>query len=106
VNTPTAVLSVRGTTYDLVAAEDQSTEVSVYEGQVGVAPPPVEEGAAHEEVAWPVEVTQAEWEEIILGKLQRLRIGPDGQPEKTASIAVDEVQDEWTRWNMDRDRNQ
>lgn len=103
INTPSAVVSVRGTTYDLLAGDDESTEVSVYEGRVGVAPPPVAEGAAHEEIAWPMEVSEDEWEEIILGKLQRLRVGPDGQPGAPEAFLPDEEQDAWVQWNQARD---
>ena len=103
VRTPVALVSVRGTTYDLLAAADESTEVSVYDGRVGVEPPPIEEGAAHEEISWPVEVTEAEWEEIILGKLQRLRIGPDGRPQDPVAFQPETGRDEWVDWNLERD---
>ena len=103
VRTPSAVISVRGTTYDLKAAADESTEVSVYDGRVGVAPPPIEEGADHEEISWPEEVTEEQWEEIILARLQRIQIGADGKPGEPTAFAPDEEQDAWALWNQARD---
>lgn len=104
VRTPSAVISVRGTTYDLKAAADESTEVSVYDGRVGVAPPPIEEGADHEEFSWPEEVTEEQWEEIILARLQRIRIGADGKPGEPTAFAPDQEQDAWALWNQARDQ--
>lgn len=104
VRTPRAVISIRGTTYDLKSATNESAEVSVYEGRVGVAPPPIAENAGHEEFSWPEEVSEAEWEEIILGKLQRLRIGPDGKPGAPAAFSPEQERDPWAEWNLARDR--
>jgi len=104
ITTPSAVLGIRGTTYDLKANEDKSAEVSVFEGSVAVGPPPIEEGAAHEEIAWPEEVSESVWEEIILGQLQRLRIESDGEPGQTTSFSPDDEKDPWIDWNRLRDQ--
>ena len=77
--------------------------MSVYDGQVGVSPPLIEEGADHEEIAWPEEVTEEEWEEIILGKLQRLRIDADGQAGTPEPFVPEDEQDPWVLWNQARD---
>ena len=106
ITTPSAVVGIRGTTYDLIANPDKSAQVSVFEGSVGVAPAPVEAGAAHEEIAWPVEISESEWEEIILGQLQRLNIGPDGKPAQPRAFSPDVDKDEWVEWNRNRDQDQ
>jgi len=94
---------VRGTTYNLKAAADKSTEISVYQGKVGVGPPLLVEGGPKEEMAWPIQVSEKKWEEIILGKLQRLYIGPDGTPGKPESFDPLKEKDEWVIENQKRD---
>ena len=100
---PTAVVGVRGTVYNLQAAADGSAEVYVYDGLVGVAPPVLNPGAAREEIAWPTEVSEAQWKEIILAKLQRLRIGADGRPGKPEAFDPQTVRDDWVAFNQERD---
>ena len=103
IKTPTAIVGVRGTVYNVYAALDRSTQVSVYYGLVGVSPPIILEGAKREEMPWPVEVTEKKWEEIILKRLQRLYIGSDGMPEKPESFDPVKEKDEWADWNLKRD---
>lgn len=103
--TPTAVAGVRGTVYDLRAAADKSTDIHVYTGRVAVGPAQVVSGAEKDEIAWPQEVTEQQWEEIILGKLQKLHIGPDGKPGQPTSFDPQSEMDTWTDWNLERDRN-
>ena len=101
--TPTIVAGVRGTIYDLKAAADTSTTVLVYAGNVGVSPPRLIEGGPKEEMTWPDEVSEQKWKEIILGRLQKLRIGPDGRPGKPVSFDPQIEKDEWSEWNQKRD---
>ena len=102
-STQTAVAGVRGTTYNLKADADKSTEISVYEGKVGVGPPLLIEGGPKKEMVWPSQVSEKKWEEIILGKLQRLYIGPDGKPGKPESFDPLQEKDEWVIENQKRD---
>ena len=102
--TTTAVAGVRGTTYDLRTSEDRGTDIWVYEGRVAVGPVAFEQGGPKEEVAWPREVSERQWEEIILGKLQKLHVGPDGRPGRPTVFEPDKEEDEWTAWNLQRDR--
>ena len=100
---PTAILGVRGTVYDVKAAADKSADIYVYEGIVGVGPPLFEKDGRKEEVAWPTEVSEKQWEEIILKQLNRLHIGSDGKPGKPASFDPEKVKDDWVTWNQKRD---
>lgn len=99
----TAVIGVRGTVYNLDVAADKSADVSVFKGIVGVGPPLFVEGAPKEEIAWPMEVTEKKWEEIILKQLQRLHISADGKPGKPESFDPAKEKDEWILWNQERD---
>ena len=101
--THTAVAGVRGTVYNLKVDADKSMNISVYEGKVGVGPPLIVEGGPKEEMAWPMQVSEKKWEEIILGKLQKLYIGPDGKPGKPVSFDPLKEKDEWVMWNQERD---
>ena len=101
--TPTAVVGVRGTVFNVDAGTDTSTEVSVFEGRVGVEPPLVESGAQRTEMAWPTEISEKKWEEIIVSKLQRLRIAADGTPGKPQTFDPAAEKDSWVDWNRDRD---
>jgi hypothetical protein len=103
VQTPTAVVGVRGTVYNLLAKADKSLDVLVYEGRVGVKPPLISKGAKKKEISWPREVSEKQWEEIILGKLRKLHIRADGTPEKPKTFDPKEELDEWVKWNQDRD---
>lgn len=102
-STYTAVAGVRGTTYNLKAKADKSTEILVYDGKVGVGPSLIVEDGPKEEMAWPRQVSEKKWEEIILGKLQKLYIGPDGKPGKPVSFDPSKEKDEWVMWNQERD---
>ena len=116
VETPSAVAGVYGTTYRINVADDKSTSVRVYDGQVKVSPPaapliaPVEvfDGGPHEvsgpeEVPGPEEVTKDEWF-TILGAMQEVNISSDGNKQDESEFDEQEdEQDEWVRWNKERD---
>jgi len=103
---PTAVIGVRGTVFNVKAAANKSADVLVYEGLVGVGPPIIVEGGPKEEIEWPVEVSEKKWEGIILVRLQKLHISPDGTPGKPESFIPEKEDDEWVRWNQERDAKQ
>jgi hypothetical protein len=103
-NTKTAVAGVRGTVYSVKAGEDNSSEFSVYEGQVGVGPPLIAQGAEKKEIAWPQEVSEAKWKEIVLSRLTRLKVGPDGKPGKPEPFDPAKEKDDWVKWNQERDK--
>jgi len=103
VKTATAVVGVRGTVYNLVVDEAAGTEVSVFSGTVAVGPVKMAADGPKKEMAWPGEVTERQWEEILLGRLQRLRVGVDGRPDRPQAFDPTAEADPWTRWNLDRD---
>jgi hypothetical protein len=94
VSTPTAVAAIRGTIYDMKAGEDQSVDVSVYDGKVAVGPSaglkkklqqtPSNKPAGGEpvqvpgptEIQGPHEVTLDQWQTIVAG--MRIKIAPQG----------------------------
>jgi hypothetical protein len=103
VKTPTAIIGVRGTVYNLKTAADKSTDILVYEGVVGVGPPIITKDGPKKEISWPTEVTEKQWEEIILRRLQKLHISADGRPGKPEKFTPDDEKDAWVEWNQKRD---
>ena len=104
--TPTAIVGVRGTVYNVNASMDRSVRVSVYEGLVAVGPPLISAGAAREEISWPKVVSEKKWEEIILSRLQRIYIGSDGFPGKPELFDPVIEEDKWADWNLKQDAEQ
>lgn len=119
VRTPTAIAGVQGTTYQVIVAENRVTKVKVYKGEVNVynpfpkVPPakpgrapyigPPKEVAGPHEVAGPKEVSREEWTQIVLRQFQEITITDKFV---TAPVSFDmnrERQDEWVRWNEERD---
>jgi hypothetical protein len=93
---PTAVASIRGTSYHMSTAQDSSTDVNVYNGTVAVGPsaalsskmgtpppPPPPRGDMRteipgpEEIPGPFEVPLDQWVAIVAG--QRISVRPDGR---------------------------
>ncbi len=101
--TPTSVIGVRGTVFSVKTDIDSSTYILVYKGRVGVAPPLISEEGPREEIAWPQEVSEKKWEEIILGQLQKLHIDASGKPGAPESFDPEKEKDDWTAWNRKRD---
>ncbi len=90
---PTAVASIRGTVYDMRAAQDSSVDVSVFDGRVAVGPSKnlndrlkkenkmpagePQEVPGPDEVPGPYEVTLEQWQMIVAG--QQISIRADGK---------------------------
>ncbi len=86
-SSPTATAAIRGTVFQMKAAADSSTDVSVYNGKVAVgpkksdsasAPPPADdfETTGPEEVPPPYEVSLDQWRMIVAGQV--ISIHKDG----------------------------
>ena len=130
IHAPTAVAAIRAfppmeaaeqdseAVYEVVVNEDQSVQITVYQGQVEVAPPtrPSKETVERSrertdrstERAWgsPQQVDRATWnrlvDEILLRERQRMLVKADGSTEQD-SIS-EKAEDEWLQWNRERDR--
>lgn len=119
VSTPTAVAAIRGTVYDMRAGEDQSVDVSVYDGKVAVGPSsglkqklqntPSSKPAAGEpvqvpgptEIQGPHEVTLEQWQTIVAG--MRIKIAPHGAYSTSKLEKIDK--DTFISKNISLDRN-
>jgi len=117
VKTPTAIAGVQGTIYQVSVADDQSTNIQVYEGAVNVYNPfppakpslPGERmGKPHEvpgpgEVPGPTAVSREEWTSIVLRQFQQITVTGRGISRPASFDVQKERQKEWVRWNEERD---
>lgn len=128
VDTPTALIGVRSTTYRAQIDEDKKTMVRVYKGKVEVKTwieayqetikvKPRKDDFEKEkkeeikeeiegpyEVEGPIEVTIEEWMRLV-GEMQQVIISPDKMPEDVSTFDPEEDEkDEWVRWNKERDK--
>jgi hypothetical protein len=113
---PTAVAAVRGTVFRMTVADDKTTKVAVYSGEVKVEPMPEfyqnqkqkQGGKAGEiegpgQVAPPAQVTFEQWTQIVKAQME-ITINPDGTYGIVNFNPVIDSQDEWVKWNQERDR--
>ncbi len=123
VDTPTALIGVRSTTYRAQIDEDKKTIVRVYKGKVEVRTwieayketikvKPFKDTLEEEkkeiegpyEVEGPQEVTLEEWMRLV-EEMQQVVISPDKMPEDVSKFDPKEDEmDEWVRWNKERDK--
>ena len=119
IRTPTAVCSVRGTIYRIDA--DSSTKVLVYDGSVDVGPlsfaeddstqkqPSQQQSQVRKpiqvpgptQVPGPFEVSLEDWVQIVAG--QQIEVRADGKYYKTDIDKNVDLDDEWVKWNKQRD---
>ncbi len=117
IRTPNAVCSVRGTIYRIDA--DSSTRVKVYQGRVDVgplwatkrdtsavrqpnifqAPIPV---PGPTQVPGPFEVSLDHWIQIVAG--QQIEVRANGQYHTSNFDIKQDRDDDWVRWNQERDQ--
>lgn len=114
--TPTAVCSIRGTIYRVDA--DSSTKILVYEGAVDVGPlsatgtdstaprekkmyQPPHEVPGPTQVPGPFEVTLDQWVQIVAG--YQIEVRADGKYHKSKINDSIDGQDDWVKWNLERD---
>jgi hypothetical protein len=119
VRTPTAIAGVTGTVYQVRVAEDRSTSIQVFRGAVNVynpfppdrpSPPgqrtqmdPPQEVAGPAEVPGPMAISREEWTKIILRQFQQVTVTEWDVPRPIYFDVHKERQDEWVRWNEERD---
>lgn len=118
IESPTAVAAVRGTVYRMTVDTTAKTLIRVYTGAVNVNNKPLikkaelekkkgemegpQEVEGPKEVAGPHEVTLEEWTQIVAAQ-QQITVNPDGTYELIKFDPQQDAQDEWVRWNQERD---
>jgi len=118
VKTPTSVMAVRGTVFRVDSQGDSSTSVLVYEGAVDVhlseevkrvvqqtqtrksGPPSRVDGPS--KVPGPYEVTLDQWKKIVAG--MQIDVRNDGKYHHFEFDKAADSQNDWVRWNQERDR--
>ncbi|MBW2569275.1 MAG: FecR domain-containing protein [Deltaproteobacteria bacterium] len=116
VSTKTAVAGVRGTVYRVNVAEDDTVQVKVYWGEVGVSSAPKQDAASQSPqivkptkvlgphpVAGPHVVSMEEWTYIVKS-MQQIIIQPDGTATKPMPFMAIEDLNDWVRWNQKLDK--
>ena len=119
VTTPTAIAGVTGTVYQVRVADDRSTSIQVFQGAVNVynpfpparrSPPgqrtqldPPQEVQGPGEIPGPTAISREEWTKIILRQLQQIIVTEGEIPRPISFDVQKERQDEWVRWNEERD---
>lgn len=108
---PTAVAGVYGTVYESTVQEDNSSEVKVFEGKVGIKKKleknvnpkssEVFEVSGPEEIQGPTEVLLSEWVQIVKA-MQKVSISEEGVLSPVFSFNI-EKSDSWEEWNIKRD---
>jgi len=115
---PTAVAAVRGTVYRMSVSDDQTTKIAVYSGEVAVDNKPIvkfmeqkkakaggKQGEIEgpSQIAGPSEVTLEQWVQIVKAQME-ITIHPDGTYDIVNFNPIIDSQDEWVRWNQERDK--
>ncbi|UZP68146.1 FecR family protein [Desulfovibrio mangrovi] len=114
---PTAVAGVAGTTYRVRVSQARETSVFVYDGRVRVRQRWAPQGSGElsvsgepvrvqgpERIEGPVRVEQALWERMVSMGMQFdiSAAGTFSEPIRFDAQLME--QDEWVRWNLERDR--
>lgn len=118
ISTPVAGAAITGTRFRINVAEDSSTVLKVYEGEVRVTNAPGKTDLVPREIPrqsrrqiegprrieGPRQLTFEEWYYIVKN-MQEIRIGKDGSLLASGAFSMDdpEEQSEWVKWNLQRD---
>ena len=105
VQMPNAIAGVHGTVFENAIAEDSTSSVSVYRGEVGVEGGPGHAGPhksmAPTEVAGPKEISMGQWIKILKDN-QRLTISKSGAAGQSLQFKPDSAS-AWFKLNQERD---
>lgn len=121
VSTPTAVTGIRGTVYSIDIMDNKNTLFRTYDGKINVRNPfPVTQNtdsnnvpvgtqgprpvAGPKSVPGPTPVSMNQWTNILLKKHQELIVTPQGNAIQTDFNPATKRNDEWVKWNLDRDQ--
>jgi len=111
VSTSHAVAGVRGTRFQ-AAVDKEGTTVKVYSGSVLVSNEPIYKVKGHTkgnrvQVAGPQEISKKQWNEMVAGAMQMIKVGSGGAMTKPQAFAkADAGENEWEAWNAERDTKQ
>jgi hypothetical protein len=115
---PTAVAAVRGTVYRMAVSDDQTTKIAVYSGEVAVDNKPIvkfmeqkkakaggKQGEIEgpSQISGPSEVSLEQWVQIVKAQME-ITIHPDGTYDIVNFNPIMDSQDDWVRWNQERDK--
>lgn len=108
VETDNAVAGVRGTRFSASTSEQGDTTVKVYEGKVLVSNEPTYQVKGHSkdnrvEVAGPQEISQDEWESLVAGAMQFIRVSKSGAMSEPEGFETAQSDNAWEAWNLARD---
>jgi len=117
ISTRTAVAGVRGTVYRMNVHKDNSAEVKVYTGEVFVSSLSESRKKAEaiqkldqpkavsgpKPIPGPRVVTRQEWTHIVRS-MQQIIIRPDGSATKPFRFSLLADENEWVKWNRERDK--
>jgi len=111
---PTAIAGVQGTVYRATVAADSVTNVRVYEGAVEVRgggalfrpQPGLRPGQVQgpTQVPGPQQITLEAWVKLVETQ-QQIMIGKDGRPSEPNRLTDPRAEQDWVRWNQQRDRD-
>jgi len=115
IKSPTAVCAIRGTIYSIAA--DSTTRVAVYDGQVEVGPTqalrdqlqqtprptgPPQQIPGPTQVPGPYQVSLEQWVRLVKG--YQIEVRTDGRYAQAPIDQQRDLQNDWVRWNLERDR--
>jgi len=118
IESPTAVAAVRGTVYRMAVSDDKTTKIAVYSGEVAVDNKPIvkfmeqkkakaggKQGEIEgpSEISGPTEVTMEQWVQIVKAQME-ITIHPDGTYDIVNFNPIIDSQDDWVKWNQERDK--
>jgi hypothetical protein len=107
VKTENAVAGVRGTRFAVEHEAKGETIAKVISGQVLVSNKPIYAKQGHTkanrvEVQGPQEVSKNQWNELVAGAMQQVRVSSMGELSPVESYAM--AGDDWAAWNAERDK--
>ncbi|MFH1861317.1 MAG: FecR family protein [bacterium] len=119
VSTPVAGAAIKGTRFSISVAEDSTTTLKVYKGEVYIANQPSGSTLSPEElpatpprhiegpkqIPGPQQVIFEEWYYIVKS-MQKIKIGSHGELLTAESFSPDdpEEKNDWVQWNLERDK--
>ncbi|MBN2410797.1 FecR domain-containing protein [candidate division KSB1 bacterium] len=118
IGTPIAAAAITGTTLRMNVAQDSTSELKVYKGEVIITNAPESKDVVPKsivpyeiegphEIPGPREVTLEEWA-LIVKSMQKVKINNKGQVTSSGNFASTDSDEnsDWVRWNLELDKEQ